>query len=180
MVFTNNGRSHSRDWNLWFICLENCDEQDWQYDYITWTINRTNPTQGMWNLCTLTWWITWSHANLSGYGGGSTMTVIAQMVVDQLVIWTVMLISCWIVEWYGMNMLLWVISLLIVSQSKVYSSAHLTSIHVIVYHISRHFLKVSSQFLRGLEGWILIKRDVNKTQATLTVYIGALLNWKRL
>ena len=43
-----------------------------------------------------------SHVNLTGYGGGSTMAVITQMVVEvQLVIWTVML--SWCLMWRGMN-----------------------------------------------------------------------------
>ena len=42
--------------------------------------------------------------NLTGYGGGSTMAVITQMVVEvQLVIWTVMLSWCLMIKWRGMN-----------------------------------------------------------------------------
>ena len=47
---------------LWFMRQENCSEQDWQYDYIPWTKNRTNLTHRSWILCTVTWWITsWSY-----------------------------------------------------------------------------------------------------------------------
>ena len=44
-----------------------------------------------------------SHVNLTGYGGGSAMAVITQMVVFQLVIWMVMLSWCFMLEWRGMN-----------------------------------------------------------------------------
>ena len=83
-------------------------------DNIPWTMNRRNLTQLSWNSCTLNLVNDFmelrdldelpSHVNLTVYGGGSAVTVMTQMVVVfQLVIWTVMLSSCWITEWRGMN-----------------------------------------------------------------------------
>ena len=75
------------------MCLENCGEQDWQHplnnkSYQSYSDNLELAYSNLVNnileqrhLGELP-----SHVNLTGYGGGSAMAVITQLVVVQLVI----------------------------------------------------------------------------------------------
>ena len=67
MASTNNSKSHSRDWNLCFMCQKNCSEQAWQYP-INWIVAISPDNL---NLCTLTWWITsWNYIIWVSYQTG--------------------------------------------------------------------------------------------------------------